>query len=360
MGRILDRYILREIIASWVVVTGVLLVVLLTNQLARVLQRAANNQYPHDVVLKLIGLGVLQNLGILVPVGLLLGIVLALGRLYHDSELTAAQACGVGPSRVYGPIAVFAVVIALLQLWISLSLAPAALSQTLALRTAALRSGQFSPIAAGRFRTFGGSDAVVYAERVNHDGTLSKVFVEREQRGKVEVALADRARHEVTPDGRTHRITLYDGERFEGVPGGAKFRIMRFAEHVIPVPIPPPPSVASNPSAMPMRALLASNDLKAAAELQWRIALPMMAVVLAVLAVPISRLRPRQGRYARVWMAILLYLIYSNLVSTGTVWIQKGRVPPTIGLWWTHAVVIALTVLAVWAPGAMARARARG
>ena len=360
MGRILDRYILREIVASWVVVTGVLLVILLTNQLARVLQRAAADQYPHGVVLKLIGFGVLQNLGLLVPVGLLLGIVLALGRLYHDSELTAARACGVGPARVYGPIAVFGVVVGILQLWVCLSLAPSALSQTYALRSAALRAGQFSPIAAGRFRTFGGSDAVVYAEKVNPDGTLAKVFVEREQRGKVEVALADRAHHEVTPDGQIHRITLYDGERFEGIPGSAQFRIMRFAEHVIPVQMPAPPSIASNPSAMPMHALMGSKDLKAVAELQWRMALPTMAIVLAVLAVPISRLRPRQGRYARIWLAILVYLVYSNLLSAGTVWIQHGRVSPLIGLWWTHVVVVLLTLLVIWAPRAIGGLRTRG
>jgi lipopolysaccharide export system permease protein len=98
LRRILDRYILREVIANWLVVTGVLLVILLTNQLARVLERAAENQYPQAVVLELIGLGALQNLSVIMPIGLLLGVVLAFGRLYHDSEMAAALACGVGPA----------------------------------------------------------------------------------------------------------------------------------------------------------------------------------------------------------------------------------------------------------------------
>src|SRR5437016_13098449 len=94
LGKILGRYVLREVALAWLVVTGVLLLSLLANQVAGVLERAALNQYPQSVVLELIWLGALQNLSVLVPVGLLLGVVLAFGRLYHDSEMAAALACG--------------------------------------------------------------------------------------------------------------------------------------------------------------------------------------------------------------------------------------------------------------------------
>jgi hypothetical protein len=88
--RILDRYILREVVVSWLGVTGVLLAILITNQVASVLARAAESGYPRGVVLELIALAVVQNVSVILPVGLLLGVVLALGRLYHDSEMTAA------------------------------------------------------------------------------------------------------------------------------------------------------------------------------------------------------------------------------------------------------------------------------
>jgi lipopolysaccharide export system permease protein len=98
--RILDRYILREVVVSWLAVTGVLLAILLTNQIARVLELAAESQYPRGLVVELILLSAVQNLSLVIPVGLLIGIVLALGRLYHDSEMTAAQACGAGSRPV--------------------------------------------------------------------------------------------------------------------------------------------------------------------------------------------------------------------------------------------------------------------
>jgi lipopolysaccharide export system permease protein len=357
MGRILARYILREVLANWAIVTGVLLVVLLTNQIARVLERAAENQYPERLVLELIGLGALQNLSVLVPVGLLLGVVLAFGRLYHDSELVATLACGVGPSKIYGPIAVLAVVLAGLLAWLTLDLAPDATARALALRNQAVQSGQFSPIAPGRFRTFGGGSAVVYAEGVDGDGVLTDVFVERTRSLQVEVALAERARHSVSADGMTHTITLFDGERFEGVPGSPRFRIVRFAEHVVPVRVPPLEDGISSAEAASSRELLRSSDPERRAELHWRIALPVMCLVLPLLAVPLSRLRPRQGRFARVWLAVLVYFVYSNLLSAGKVWLARGIVPEWVGLWWTHAAIGVLALAVILAPQWLQRLR---
>ena len=111
---------------TFVAVTGVLLVVLLSNQFARVLGQAAANDFPAGIVLTLIGLTTLQQLTVLVPIGLFLGIVLALGRLYHESEMTAMAACGVGPLRIYRPIALLALVVAAALAVLSFRIVPAA------------------------------------------------------------------------------------------------------------------------------------------------------------------------------------------------------------------------------------------
>ena len=200
MGKILGRYILREVVTAWIVVMGVLLIILLANQVAAVLERAAAGQFPQGVVLELIYLGMLQYLSILVPFGLLLGIVLALGRLYHDSELAAAFACGVRPATLYGGVIALGVVLAVGLAALTLQVAPGATAQALGIRDAAVRAGQFAPLQAGTFRSFAGGTAVVYAERVDRDGTLQNVFVERNQGSTVEVTLAQRAVQTVTPD----------------------------------------------------------------------------------------------------------------------------------------------------------------
>ncbi len=350
MGSILGRYVLREVVAAWLTVTGVLFVILLANQVVGVLERAAANQYPQSLVLELIGLGALQYLWILLPIGLLLGIVLAFGRLYHDSEMAAALACGAGPAHLYLPVALLSVLLTAGLAWLTLVLAPEATQRALNLRNEALRAGQFAPIAPGKFRSFGGGNAVVYAQTVNRDGTLANVFVERSRGPLVEVALAGRARHAVSADGLTHILTLYDGERFEGVPGSAEFRILRFAEHIVPVKVPLVTDVVRALEARPTVQLLGAHDRAEQAELQWRIAMPLTCVVLALLAVPLARLRPRQGRYARVWVAVVIYFLYLNLISAGKVWIARGQLPAALGLWWTHAAVVLLALVVIASP----------
>ena len=346
-------------VLTWLAVTALLLVLLLTNQLAKVLQRAAENQFPKSVVLELIWLGSLTNLTVIVPVGLLLGVVLAYGRLYHDSEMAAALACGVGRSTLYGPVTILTVGITIVMAFLTLFVEPDAIARSISLRKMALQAGQFAPIVPGRFRTFGGSDAVVYAEGADKDGTLTNVFVERTRDGTVEVALAQRARHAVGPDGMTHTITLYDGARFEGIPGSGKFRMMRFTENTIPVEVPKLSDSVTTLEAEPTSALLASHDREKRAELHWRMAIPVMCIVLTLLAVPLSRLRPREGRYARFLHAVLIYFVYSTLLSAAKVWIARGTVPEPIGLWWVHLVVMALALLYIFGPGMIARLRYR-
>jgi lipopolysaccharide export system permease protein len=359
LGKILGRYILREVITTWIVVMGVLLIILLANQVAAVLERAAASQFPQGVVFELIYLGMLQYLGFLVPFGLLLGIVLALGRLYHDTELAAALACGVRPVTLYGGVIGLGIVLAAGLAALTLFVAPGATAQALGLRNAAVRSGQFAPLQAGTFRAFGAGSAVVYAEKVDSDGTLHNVFLERNQGPVVEVAVAQRALHSVAPDGASQAITLLDGERLQGIPGSRQFRTMHFDQYFIPVRVPPANGVITDLDAQSTAALLASRDPKHQAQLQWRISMPLMCIVLTILAVPLARLKPRQGRYARVWLALVAYLIYWNLITAGQAWVARGAIPAALGLWWTHAAVLLLAVAVIFAPEAGQRLRYR-
>jgi len=355
--RILDRYILREVVVSWLAVTGVLLAILLTNQVARVLERAAESQYPRGVVFELILLGAVQNLTMVVPVGLLLGIVLALGRLYHDSEMTAAQACGAGSRSVFLPVLGFSAVLAALLAALSFYVGPAASQRMLELRSEALRAGQFAPITAGKFRTFGGGRTVVYAQGAERDGTLTRVFVERDRGDTLEVALAQRATHAYSEDGDLQVITLYDGERFEGIPGERRFRIVRFAENTIPVRLPALSSGAVALDGVPTRVLLKGATPGHVSELHWRIAFPLMALVLACIAIPLARLRPRQGRYARIGYAVLIFFVYINLALAGRQAMARGALPDWIGLWWVHLTVVLLATVILLLPIYLARRR---
>jgi len=357
---LLNRYILREVALVWLGVTAVLLMILLGNQVAGVLGQAASAKVPREIVLTLIGLTSIQNLTILIPISLLLAIVLALGRLYHDSEMAAIRACGIGPVQLYRPVFTLAMSIAVLLAGLSWELAPRAFARAQELRTAALRDTQFRLLEPGKFQTLV-RDTVFYAESVQTDGMLHHVFLQRQVGDGVEVILADRARHETREGGNLHLLFLYDGEQHQGVPGQAALRRIRFAELTIPVRTTAETGTPTRPEARPTLDLFASSDPKDQAELQWRLGLPLMVLVLALVAVPLAQLRPRQGRYARVGAAILLYFLYSNLIAAGITWIEKGKLSPDLGLWWVHALCVALGLFLLYrqAPPSFLRRKGR-
>jgi lipopolysaccharide export system permease protein len=337
-----QRYVLREVVQTWLAVTGVLVAILVSNQLSRVLGQAADNGYSRSVVFDLIALGAIMNLSVIVPVGLLLAVVLTLGRMYHDSEMAALQACGFGPSRLLVPLFCFAAVIALGLGWLAFVQVPRADGQVQLLRQSAIKEAQFGQLDAGRFRGFSGGDAVFYAERVDQDGVLHNVFVQRETAGRIEVALSDTATYSKATSGGMHLVTLFNGRRYEGIPGQEDFRVIEFREHGIPIATPEDIRASSDPDTKPTRLLWGSHDPSDIAQLQFRASTPLMALVLTLVAVPLSRLRPRQGRYTRIGFAIVVYFIYSSLLSASKIWVEKSDLPPAIGVWWVHAAALGL------------------
>jgi lipopolysaccharide export system permease protein len=337
-----QRYVLREVVQTWLAVTGVLVAILVSNQLSRVLGQAADNQYGRHVVFDLIALGAVMNLSVIVPVGLLLSVVLTLGRLYHDSEMAALQACGYAPARLLAPLFAFAAVIAVGLAWLSFFQVPRADSQVQSLRRSAIKEAQFGQLDAGRFRSFSGGAAVFYAERVDADGVLHNVFVRHESGARIELALADTATYSKSGLNGMHFVTLFNGRRYEGAPGTSEFRVIEFREHGIPISTPADVIGPQDPDTKPTRELWGTGEASDIAQLQSRASSPLMALVLTLVAVPLSRLRPRQGRYARVGFAIVVYFVYSNLLSAAKVWVEKGELPPVVGVWWVHLAVLGL------------------
>ena len=345
MTRILDRYIFREITLTWLGVTMVLLLILLTNQFARVLGNVAKGKLPKDAAFDVIGLSVAQYLTILVPIALFLSVMLALGRLYRDSEMPAMMACRIGPSGVYRPLLWVLVPLAPAVAWLSIAGAPQALAAVDRIGAEARREADLASIEPGRFTVFGPDEAVVYGESVTAEGDMEHVFLQRQaENGIVEVVVANRGEEIDSEDQDYRLLVLHDGRRYEGIPGTSQFRVVEFAEHGIPYRLPSLERADPRPRAMSFSGLKSAGAPEHVAEQQWRISVPLAMIFLAFLAVPLSKSRPRAGRYGRLAVALLVFIIYFNMLSAAKAWIEQGSISPVLGLWWVHACVVALTI----------------
>jgi len=350
MLRILDRYIFREIASTWLGVTMVLLLILLTNQFARVLGDVAKGTLPRGAAMDVIGLSAVQYLTIVVPIGLFLAIMLALGRLYRDSEMPAMLACRVGPSGIYRPLMYLLVPLALGVAWLAVDLGPRALTAVDRIGAEARREADLASMEPGRFTVVGPQNAVVYGERMTPEGVMENVFLQRRiANGGVEVVVAERGEQVESDDPDTRLLVLHDGRRYEGIPGTSQFRVVEFVEHGIPYHLPSLQTTEPRPRAMSFLQLLKSADLEHVAEVQWRLSLPLATIILAILAVPLSKTQPRAGRYGKLAIGLLVFIVYLNTLSAAKTWIEQGLVSPMLGLWWVHGAVLsfALGLLAV-------------
>ncbi len=345
MKRILDRYIFREIAVTWLGVTMVLLMILLTNQFARVLGDVAKGKLPKNAAFDVIGLSAAQYLTILVPIGLFLAVMMALGRLYRDSEMPAMMACRVGPSGVYRPLLWLMIPLASAVAWLSIVGTPTALMKIERISAEARREADLASIEPGRFTTFGPDQAVVYGESVTSDGVMENVFLERRTDDDVvEVVVAKRGEQVGSDDMDTRFLVLHEGRRYEGIPGTASFRVVEFVEHGIPYRLPSLTPSEPRPRAMSFASLQRSDAPEHIAERQWRMSVPISTVLLALLAVPLARSRPREGRYGRIAIGLLVFIIYFNLLSAAKAWTEEATISPAIGLWWVHGCMLLLTL----------------
>jgi lipopolysaccharide export system permease protein len=355
MASLLNRYLLRETLQTWLVVTLVLLLILMTNQFAAVLGDAAANKLPRGSILMVIGLTTVQYLTILVPVGFFLAVMLSLARLYHDSEMAAMMACGVGPAQVYRPLLALGLVLAIAVAWLALVVAPGAVRQVQSLAEAAKREASLGLLEPGRFVSFGDTRAVIYFESLTPDQRLRNVFVQRRVGDVIEVVLAEEARQQNSSDDGSRVLIFTNGRRYEGRPGDARFRVLEFAEHGIPFALPPPNAASRDPAGRNTLDLLASEDPADRSELHWRLGVPLTLLVLVIVAVPLAKTEPRRGRFSGLASAVLVYVIYANLLAAGRGWLERGQLPAAAGLWWVHGAFLLVAALMLAYQGGVLR-----
>lgn len=353
---IIFRYFAREVFASLSAVTAVLLLIFLSNRFVHYLGAAVVGKLPAMVVAQLTILQIPHFLGLLLPLGMYIGILLAYGRLYVDSEMAVLYACGMSRKQLLGYTLIIALAVMLVVAVINLWLSPKVLSDKERLMEIARSASIVDTIAPGRFQYAAGGKQIYYVENISRDRTkVNTVFMA--QRAKHEnpkdnlvdpwhVMSAETGHINKNEDTGERFVVLKNGYRYHGKPGQKDFRIIKFGSHHIRLEIPQP-TMGTDEQAMSTRELWSgASNPRYAAELQWRLSAPLSVLVLALIAVPMSRVKPRKGKYVQLIPATLIYIVYANLMIAGKAWVEEGIVPTYIGLWWVHAcaIVVGLSI----------------
>lgn len=344
--RLLTRYLTREILAY---VAGIFLLILgvfLVRRTALLLAELTEAALPIGVIVKLLGLRTLMALPSLLPSVVYLAVLLAMTRLNENNELEAMQACGISRARLYRSVVPLAVGAAVIIGVLAIYGRPWAASrylQTKADATAAAGTDQMRP---GRFYELDwGGEHVFFAERRSAADPrfLENVFLQQREEGVLSIHFAARALEQRDAAGQRRLLGFFDGRRYDFPLDSDKQEITEYSDLTMTFPLPAA-VVALEEEEMPLAALWRSSLPSSAAELQWRLAMPLSTLVLVLLALPLCPERPGAGVGARMFVAIFTYVAYRQILGTGKNWISDGTLAPVPGLLPIHGVFLVIAV----------------
>ena len=288
-------------------------------------------------------------LAILLPIGVFLGIMFAFGRMYKDHEIVVMHACGVGYPDFYKAVALVVVPLLMLSVYASLSLNAQMQRQAKAIIDAESDVNEFQQIRAGQFNQSKDGSHVFFTESISDDRlALDGIIISEAKQGSMVLETAKTGSNSIDEKTGDLFLVVGPGQRYEGVAGKNDFKIIDFAQHGILIE-------TKNTVSKPVRSdqeksfaeLVASDMLYDKIELNWRIAIPVVLLMLAILAVPLSYIAPRQGRYGKVGFALLAYIVYLNLIALTRGQLESALIPIEINFWWVHVLflVVAFVLL---------------
>jgi lipopolysaccharide export system permease protein len=356
---IIDRALMRETLQTSFAVTFIFVSLFVVVTLVSSLGKAAVGEVPAGIVFTLLGLQTVKVIGLLLPLALFVGILLTLGRWYRDSEMAVLSACGISLMHFVRPVLLLATGFALIAALFAFYLGPLSSSLITRLKTDDTSRYEAAGVVPGVFNDVRYGKGTYYVEQINKDeSSLTNIFVSTDQLGKEGVLLAKSGYHYTNKQSGDRFLMLKNGTRYEGVPGQADYRILDFETYSLRVEPPPARDPLVRFEALTTPQLLGIEGETyakgealgpiwrqgVAAEWHWRLSKPVTMFLLALLALVFSYTHPRRGRYGGLFIAILVYFIYTNLLGVSDALLKQGRIPLVLGMWWVHASFFALAV----------------
>lgn len=342
------RSLLREFAHLAVAVFLSLFLIALTTRLIRLLGQAAGGKIPSDAVVAFLGFSALSVLPVLLSLTLFITILLELTRSWRDSEMLIWFNSGLSLAYWTRPVLIFAAPLVFVIALLSFVISPWAAQMSEQYRSRVDARDDISRVEPGAFGESRSRERVFFVESIAGDrSTVQNVFVNSIQHRRTGVMMSERGFTEYAPNGDRF-LVLSGGRRYEGTPGQADFRLMEFERYATRIQTKEGDEPAATHKSLSTLALIAEPTRVNLGELLWRIGVPLSALILALLAIPLSFVNPRAGRSVNLMFALFAYMVYSNLLSVSQARVSQGKFAFGVGWWLVHAVMLTL-LLALFA-----------
>ncbi|HLX82063.1 MAG TPA: LPS export ABC transporter permease LptF [Burkholderiales bacterium] len=342
------RTLLREFANMGVAVFLSLFLIALTTRLIRLLGQAAGGKIPSDAVVAFLGFSALSLLPVLLSLTLFITVLLALNRCWRDSEMVIWLNSGLSLAAWIRPVLIFAAPLVLVITVMSLVIVPWAVQKGEEYRTRIDTRDDVSRVDPGAFGESGSRARVFFVESIaGNKDSVQNVFVSSTQHKRNGVMMSRRGHSEFAPNGDRF-LVLQSGRRYEGTPGEADYGLMDFERYATRIETKEGDEPVATQKSMSTLGLIEAPTHTNLAELLWRIGIPVSALILALLAIPMSFVNPRAGRSVNLLFALLTYMVYSNLLSVSQARVAQGKLAFSTGSWLVHGVML-LVLLALFA-----------
>ena len=339
---IFKRSLLQELYSTALATFLVLVGIVLAQRIAYYLGFAARGSLASDAINALLGFSMLKFLPMLLSLTIFLSVLLTLTRWHRNSEMVVWFSSGMGLAAWVRPVLAFALPLIAVIALLSLFVAPWATERGVEFREQLASRDELAAISPGVFKESSHADRVFFVESFNELGsTVRNVFVQSFQHQKLGIMVAQSGHRTIENNGDTFLI-MENGRRYEGKQDTPEFSITEFERYAIRIE---PNEVKHDPPTAKSKStelLFGTRNSENIAELQWRMAMPISALVLVLLAIPLSFVDPRAGRSANLIMALLVFIIYNNMLSIMQAWVAQEKISPVVGLWPIHAALLAL------------------
>ena len=347
------KYIMRNLVAYFCVITFIIGLVVFGNQFVLTVQESIDRGIPFQELMPLISFNMIRDVPVILVLSIFLAVIITISQLYKNSEAIVMNSIGLGDKAFLSVIKPLAIILFLFVLFLTAYAVPWAKQQKSAAEEETKNASEFSFITEGKFESFKNGDIVFYASEstsidVGGVQNMEEIFIYASENGNPVIVLASDAKKYIDPKSKSIYLRLRDGVRYQGLPSSENIHILNFDSYdleIVSGEVQKSIATFTEIEEKTTLDLLKQGGLLAIAELQWRLSLPLSILILVVFAVYLGKTSPRGGKGVNILIGIFVFMLYNNGLLVAKSSIENGLLSPIIGMWGIHLIAILFLIL---------------